>query len=205
MNVRSPYLHGTNLLLLVATAAITLVSGVVALGPAAQRQAALRQIQSATRDELDRWERDFRSYRPITAAERERWEQMFASARQWIPAADTEPQIMAAVARFFEGGSVRGLDLQRGNPIASDAEDASAAEGLALLAVDGDQRMALRRIPLRVHLQASYADLARILHKLQTETAPIQVESLQIERGSGQDLILEAELVIVVRSARDAG
>jgi hypothetical protein len=207
VNDRSPYLHGTNLVLLIATVLIAAAASVIALGPAAQRRAALQQIHAATHDEFDRWQRDFQSYRPISADEREQWEQSFRAAEQWIPIADSEPQIIAAVARVFEGGSVRGLDLQPGetrrNPEAENDEEA-AADSLALVSADGDRHLRLRKVPLRVHFQASYPDIARILEKLESQAAPLQVESLKVERG-GAELSLDAELVFVLRSARDAG
>lgn len=192
------HLRPGNRLLLGVTAGLALVLGTAWLGPVASRLADAQGERAHKLAEFERWQQDFRAYRPIDARERELWQSSFQELLAWVPQASDEPQLVTEVARAVQTPSTKDLQVLRGE-ILEGREDAPP-EQLELRSPLGDARVRLRAVPLLLQFRCAHGDLVALLGRLQRKEIPARLDALHLKRLF-TDIEVRMELVFFVREA----
>jgi hypothetical protein len=191
------YLLPGNRGLLAATAGLALVLGTAWLGPLGSRLGAALEARERKVSEFERWQQDFRGYRPIDPGEREVWRRSFQDLLTWVPQARDEPQLVTEVARAVQTPSTKDLQVLRGET-REDREDALPEE-LELPSPLGGESVRLRAVPLLLQFRCAHGDLLGLLGKLQRKEIPARLDALQLKRLFG-DIEVRMELVFFVRA-----
>ena len=192
------HLRPGNRLLLALTAGIALFATVMQLGPGASLLAEARGARERKLAEFERWQRDFRAYRPIDAGERELWHRSFQEVVTWVPQASDEPQLVTEVARAVQTPSTKDLQVLRGESL-EDREDAPP-ELLELRSPLDGASVRLRAVPLSIQFRCGHGDLLELLGKLQRKEIPARLDALHLKRLF-TDIDVRMDLVFFVREA----
>jgi hypothetical protein len=192
------HLRPGNRLLLGITAGLALVLGTAWLGPVASRLADARAERARKLAEFERWQQDFRAYRPIDAGERELWQSSFQELLEWVPQASDEPQLVTEVARAVQTPSTKDLQVLRGETL--EGREDAPPEQLELRSPLGDARVRLRAVPLLLQFRCAHGDLVELLGRLQRKEVPARLDALHLKRLF-TDIEVRMELVFFVREA----
>lgn len=180
-----------------ATVGLTLLAGVGLLGPGASYRSALHESFELERTRFERWQADFKGYRPITRVEAEGWEHRYAKLVAWLPEAADEPSRIAEIARWFEAPSARDFQVQPGEPL--EDRDAGVEPSVTLYAANDARALQVTALPLQVSFKLSYPDMRQILRRLQAKELPVLVESLRVRR-SFDEVEVRIDLIVLLRA-----
>jgi hypothetical protein len=192
-----PYhLRPGNRPLVAVTAVLVVVFTAGLLGPAANTLDDSLRAHARKRTEFERWQEDFRDYRPIDARERAQWQESFSALRAWVPVAGDEPQLVTEVARAVQTPTTKDLQVLKDDPLESGVDP--LAEPLELRSPLDSASARLRGVPLTLQFRCAHADLLALLGRIQRKQIPARLDALHLRRLF-TDIEVRMDLVFFVR------